>query len=166
MHFWNVTIDTVSCVNLIIAIGLCVDYSAHIAHRFSEEIIFEGSSRNERAQAALTNIGPAVLNGGISTLLAFVLLAGSRSHAFLVFFKVFFLVVIFGMFQGLMVLPVLLSIFGPHHSGYVEAKARCDREEDHEETNKANITLETKTVLDDTADLEEKNGVLQSSERI
>ena len=165
MHFWNVTIDTVSCVNLIIAIGLCVDYSAHIAHRFSEEI-FEGSSRNERAQAALTNIGPAVLNGGISTLLAFVLLAGSRSHAFLVFFKVFFLVVIFGMFQGLMVLPVLLSIFGPHHSGYVEANVRCDREEDHEETNKADITLETKTVLDDTADLEEKSVVLPSSERI
>ena len=33
MHFWGLTIDTVSCVNLIIAIGLCVDYSAHVAHR-------------------------------------------------------------------------------------------------------------------------------------
>ena len=33
MHFWGLTIDTVSCVNLIIAIGLVVDYSAHIAHR-------------------------------------------------------------------------------------------------------------------------------------
>ena len=26
MHFWGLTIDTVSSVNLIIAIGLCVDY--------------------------------------------------------------------------------------------------------------------------------------------
>ena len=34
MHFWNLTIDTVSCNNLIIAIGLCVDYSAHVAHFF------------------------------------------------------------------------------------------------------------------------------------
>ena len=33
MHFWGLTIDTVSCVQLIIAIGLCVDYSAHIGHR-------------------------------------------------------------------------------------------------------------------------------------
>ena len=33
MHFWGLTIDTVSCINLIIAMGLCVDYSAHIAHR-------------------------------------------------------------------------------------------------------------------------------------
>ena len=34
MHFWGLTIDTVSSANLIIAIGLCVDYSAHIAHRY------------------------------------------------------------------------------------------------------------------------------------
>ena len=33
MHFWDLTIDTVSCNNLIIAIGLCIDYSSHVAHR-------------------------------------------------------------------------------------------------------------------------------------
>ena len=77
MHFWGVTIDTVSCINLVIAIGLCVDYSAHIAHRFNEE---KAVSKNKRVQLALTNIGPAVLNAGISTFLAFVLLAGSKSH--------------------------------------------------------------------------------------
>ena len=33
MHFWNLTIDTVYCNNLIIAIGLCIDYSSHVAHR-------------------------------------------------------------------------------------------------------------------------------------
>ena len=37
MHFWGLTIDTVTCNHLIIAIGLCVDYSAHIAHRFLVE---------------------------------------------------------------------------------------------------------------------------------
>ena len=34
LHFWGITIDTVSCNNLVIAIGLCVDFSAHIAHGF------------------------------------------------------------------------------------------------------------------------------------
>jgi hypothetical protein len=33
-------------------------------------------------KSALANIGPAVLNGGISTFLAFVLLAGSKSFVF------------------------------------------------------------------------------------
>ena len=34
MQFWGLTIDVVSSINVIIAIGLCVDYSAHIAHTF------------------------------------------------------------------------------------------------------------------------------------
>lgn len=58
MHFWGLTIDTVSCVNLIIAIGLCVDYSAHIAHRF---LVEKSGSRTDRVKRTLTNIGPAVM---------------------------------------------------------------------------------------------------------
>lgn len=34
MHFWGLTIDTVTCIILIVAIGLAVDYSAHIGHMF------------------------------------------------------------------------------------------------------------------------------------
>jgi predicted RND superfamily exporter protein len=34
MHFWGLTIDVVSSIIVIISIGLCVDYSAHIAHTF------------------------------------------------------------------------------------------------------------------------------------
>lgn len=34
MHFWGLTIDVVSSIIIIISIGLCVDYAAHIAHAF------------------------------------------------------------------------------------------------------------------------------------
>lgn len=34
LHFWDITIDTLSCINIVLAIGLCVDYSAHVAHAF------------------------------------------------------------------------------------------------------------------------------------
>ena len=34
MHFWDLTIDVISCNTLVISIGLCVDFSAHIAHGF------------------------------------------------------------------------------------------------------------------------------------
>ena len=106
MHFWGLTVDTVTCNHLIIAIGLCVDYSAHIAHRFLVEL----GTRNERAAAALENIGPAVLNGGFSTMLAFILLANSKSYVFLTFFKVFFLVVTIGLFQVRVQLSLLSLI--------------------------------------------------------
>jgi len=110
MHFWGLTIDTVSCVNLIIGFGLCVDYSVHVTHWYIEE---HGSTRNERVRDTLRSIGPAVFHGGVSTFLAFVLLAGSKSHVFTTFFKIFTLVVVFGLFQGLGVLPVILSFLGP-----------------------------------------------------
>ena len=34
MHFWGLTVDVISCNTLVISIGLCVDFSAHIAHGF------------------------------------------------------------------------------------------------------------------------------------
>ena len=109
MHFWGLTIDTVSCINLTIAIGLCVDYSAHMTHRF----LVENGTKNQRVVATMQNIGPAVFNGGFSTFLAFILLVGSKSHIFISFFKIFFLVVTFGLFHGLILLPVVLSLIGP-----------------------------------------------------
>ena len=133
IHFWGLTIDTVSCTNIIISIGLCVDYSAHIAHAFmsctgsrKERVMFCSTNfhslssslchlnpSNLQVREALADIGPAVFNGGFSTFLAFILLANSKSHVFSTFFKVFFLVIVFGLFNGLLLLPVMLSLVGP-----------------------------------------------------
>ncbi|XP_062500022.1 patched domain-containing protein 3-like [Corticium candelabrum] len=112
MHFWNLTIDVVTTVVLILAIGLAVDYSAHIAHAFLIPNA-KDKSNDDRAITTLRTIGTAVWNGGFSTFLAFVLLASSDSYVFMTFFKVFFLVVLFGLFHGLCLLPVVLSLIGP-----------------------------------------------------
>ena len=34
LHFWGITIDIISSISIILAVGFCVDYSCHIAHRF------------------------------------------------------------------------------------------------------------------------------------
>jgi Niemann-Pick C1 protein len=34
LAFWNVTLNSVTVVNIVIAIGLAVDYSAHIGHAY------------------------------------------------------------------------------------------------------------------------------------
>ncbi|XP_040571494.1 patched domain-containing protein 3 [Lepeophtheirus salmonis] len=110
MYFWGVSIDTASAVLLTVSLGLAVDYSAHIAHGY---IHSSKSSRGEKVKDSLTKVGPAVLSGGISTFLAFILLANSSSIVFTTFFKIFFLVVLFGLYHGLIFLPVLLSFIGP-----------------------------------------------------
>ncbi|KAK7483450.1 hypothetical protein BaRGS_00025249 [Batillaria attramentaria] len=109
LQFWGTTIDTASSILLTLCVGLAVDYSAHIGHTF----MTISGPRTERTIATLRNMGPAVFNGGFSTFLAFVLLADSASYGFLVFFRVFSTVVLFGLFHGLTFLPVLLSIVGP-----------------------------------------------------
>ena len=49
----------------------------------------------------------------MSTLLAFILLSTSESYVCLSFFKIFFLICVFGLYHGLIALPVILAIAGP-----------------------------------------------------
>jgi predicted RND superfamily exporter protein len=123
LHFWGITIDIISCINIVIAIGLCVDYSVHICHAY----MVSTGSRIERALHSVESIGPAVFNGGFTTALALVLLGASTSHTFLTFFKVFLLTVVFGLFHGLLLLPVLLSVAGPGHQ---DSKQESDSDRD------------------------------------
>ena len=109
MYFMGLTINVITCNTLVISIGLCVDFSAHIAHGFISRL----GSRDERMISTVTEIGPAVMNGGLSTLLAFILLSTSKSYVFMSFFKIFFLICIFGLYHGLIALPVFLSLLGP-----------------------------------------------------
>ena len=109
MYFMGLTINVITCNTLVISIGLCVDFSAHIAHGF----ISRSGSRDERMISTVTEVGPAVMNGGLSTLLAFILLSTSKSYVFMSFFKIFFLICIFGLYYGLIALPVFLSLLGP-----------------------------------------------------
>jgi len=112
LHFWGITIDVISCINIVLAVGLCVDYSVHVGHAF----LVSAGSRQEKSVTAVTSIGPAVANGGITTFLALLLCCLSTGHVFLTFFKVFSLTVAFGLFHGLVLFPVLLSVLGPEET--------------------------------------------------
>lgn len=85
MQLWGLTIDIVSCIGLTLAIGLCVDYAAHIAYSF---ISTSEPTRQERVLSTMGNIGFAVLNGGLSTILALSMLSQSDAYTFQAFFKV------------------------------------------------------------------------------
>ena len=70
LHFWNITIDVISCISIVLSIGLCVDYSVHIGHGY---LVARGRTNQERTNNAVVFIGPAVFNGGFTTFLALVL---------------------------------------------------------------------------------------------
>jgi len=109
MHWIGDYMNMVTAINLLLAIGLTVDYSAHICHAF----LVATGTRNERVRRALKTMGPPVFNGGMTTLLATVVLGAAQSYIFQVFFRMFLLIVIFGLYFGMVVLPVVLSLIGP-----------------------------------------------------
>lgn len=110
MNMWGLAIDSVSVIQLVVSVGLCVDYAAHIGHSFMKT---PGNSRGERVVSTLGNVGAAVLNGGFSTFLATMVLAFSKSYVFRVLFQTFFLTVVLGLAHGMILLPVMLAMVGP-----------------------------------------------------
>jgi len=120
MHWWGLTIDITSMNVLIISVGLCVDFCAHIVHGF----LTGQGSKDERVLHIMENIAPAVLNGGFSSLLALSLLVTSKSHIFVSFFKIFFMICVFGLFHGLILLPVVLCLVGPVEAEVEKAKQK------------------------------------------
>jgi Niemann-Pick C1 protein len=110
MWVFGIRLNPVSVVNLVMAVGLAVDYSMHILHTFLRT---SGKSRQDRVHAAMLEIGAAVLLGVLSTLLGVVVLAGSQSHIIRVFFQLLTGTVVLGGIVGLLFLPALLSCVGP-----------------------------------------------------
>ena len=58
-------------------------------------------------------MGSSVFHGGISTFLAISVLGFSKSYVFVIFFRLWVGIIVFGMANGFLLLPVVLSIIGP-----------------------------------------------------
>ncbi|KFV18584.1 Patched domain-containing protein 3, partial [Tauraco erythrolophus] len=108
MAFWNVNLDSISMINLVICIGFSVDFSAHISYAF---VTSGEASANKRAVEALSLLGYPVLQGAVSTILGVVVLAAAKAYIFRTFFKIMFLVILFGALHGLVFIPVFLTFF-------------------------------------------------------
>ena len=115
MHFWGLSIDSVTVIMLVIALGLAVDYSAHIGRAYLEKL----GTPDERVIRTLEDMGVAVWNGAMSTFMAVLILGSSDSYVFQTFFKQLFLCIVLGLTHGLIFLPTLLSLLNP--KPYAEA---------------------------------------------
>jgi len=123
MYYCEIYYNTGTAFFLVIAVGLNVDYSAHICHTF----LSVTGTRDERAKAALGGVGHAVFNGGITTFVAVIPLAFASSYIFRAQFSTLALIIFFGQLHGLVVLPVVLSLIGPsanYHSNSNNKEAK------------------------------------------
>jgi hypothetical protein len=111
----------VSLVNLAMALGIAVEFNAHILHSFC----VTPGTRPARARAALVKMGAPVTTGITLTKFAgVVVLAFARTQIFEVYyFRLYLALVILGAAHGLVLLPIVLSRFGPPSWNEVAAAA-------------------------------------------
>jgi hypothetical protein len=108
---YGVDINAVSVVNVVMASGLAVEFCVHVASAFA----LAHGTHLERARKALVEMGSSVVTGiTLTKLVGVLVLAWAPSMLFrLYYFRMYLGIIVFGVFHGLIVLPVILSICGP-----------------------------------------------------
>ncbi|CAJ0585655.1 unnamed protein product, partial [Mesorhabditis spiculigera] len=110
MGLFGVKMNGISAVTQICAVGIGVEFTAHVVLCFLTSL----GTVNDRMESCLQHMFVPVFHGAISTFLGIVMLIFSQfDFVIKYFFVTMSVLVTLGIWNGLCVLPVLLTWFGP-----------------------------------------------------
>ena len=121
MSLTGVSLNAVSLVNLVICVGIGVEFCAHIARAFmfpSRTVMEKAKNkfrgRDARAWTAMVNVGGSVFTGiTVTKFVGVCVLAFTRSKIFEVYyFRVWLALVVWAALHALVFFPVALSVLG------------------------------------------------------
>ncbi|BGO93061.1 hypothetical protein NBRC10512_003246 [Rhodotorula toruloides] len=122
MGVWGVSLNPLSLVNLVIAIGIAVEFCAHIARAFVGALggglprshPQAQGDRDERARTALEDVGASVISGiGATKLIGISVLWLTRSALLKTYYaRIWLALIVSSAIHGLVFLPVALSLWG------------------------------------------------------
>ena len=106
----GVYLNAINFFTMMMSIGLLVDFNMHILLRYYESPC---ATRELKVKDSLQTMGSSVVIGGLSTFLGVVPLLFATSVMMKTLFYGFWGMVVIGLSHGVILLPVLLSYFGP-----------------------------------------------------
>jgi Niemann-Pick C1 protein len=114
---YPIEMNAVFVVNLVTSLGFGVEFCNHIGMNFMRQT----GDKETRAKKALQEMGSSVLVGIASTkFIGVIVLAFAPSTLFkLYYFRMYLFIIILGIFNGLMFLPLVLRWVGPEAVSYL-----------------------------------------------
>ncbi|PLW40125.1 hypothetical protein PCASD_07859 [Puccinia coronata f. sp. avenae] len=122
MAVWKVDLNAISLVNLVIGVGIGIEFCSHIVRAFTganggglpKRHHLAQRDRDERITIAMSEVGSSVFAGIFSTKFIGIAVLGLTKSKLLetYFFKMWLILIISGGLHGLVFLPVMLSYFG------------------------------------------------------
>ena len=110
IHWAGLKLNAVTMVNLLVAVGVAVELTAHVGREF---MVSKGT-RLERAVRAVNDMAWPLTNGALSTFVGIAAIALSDYEYFVnYFFLQYVIILAVGLWNGLIFLPSLLSLIGP-----------------------------------------------------
>ncbi|KXB07052.1 hypothetical protein AKJ52_01055 [candidate division MSBL1 archaeon SCGC-AAA382C18] len=103
--------DVMNMMVSALAIGLGVDFSIHMTHRFVEEWNNNGKSPEKAMSIAVQNVGRALIAAASTTIGVFAILSLSRMPPISKFGQLAGLVIFFALVSALVVLPIVLLTY-------------------------------------------------------
>ena len=122
----DLTFNNIVQIHLIISLGLSAVFSVNISLYYLKVVTRPNTSRSQqrnwKVRVALGRISTSILHSSLATLLAVGLvgLLGQNSYYFKVFFRLWIGIILFGIANAFILIPILLSIVGPlpNHQEY------------------------------------------------
>ncbi|AET41154.1 sphingolipid transporter Ecym_7320 [Eremothecium cymbalariae DBVPG len=135
MALFNIPLNAVSLVNLVICVGLAVEICIHIARAFTMVPVGVKSDSISRSSYAISTVGESVWKGIIMTKLVGVSVLGlAKSKIFKVFyFRMWLILILIASLHALIFLPAFLAIFGGKSYVDGDSEIRLNTDNDDED---------------------------------